>query len=61
VLGTLHQRRAQGIALDVPEHDAKVLILFDWECFEPSLPHVTGNVIMTEVATGMRGQQPMGD
>ena len=59
VLGTLHQQRPQRIPLDVSQHDAKMLILLDWKCFEPSLPDVTCAVIMSQLAAGVSGQQPV--
>jgi hypothetical protein len=59
VLGTLDQQRSEGIALDVTEYDAKMFIFSDCECFETTLPDVTRAVIMSKIAGGTRGQQPM--
>jgi hypothetical protein len=59
LLGTLRQRRTQRIPLDVSQHNPKVFILLDWECFEASLPDVARAVIMSEIAAGMSGEQPV--
>ena len=50
---------ARKDCLDVTQHDAKVFILLDRECFEPALPDVTTTMIMTEIAADVSVQQPL--
>jgi hypothetical protein len=59
VLGTFDQPGAEGIAFDVAEHDAEMLILFDWKGFETTLPYVAAGVIVAVMTPDVRGHQPL--
>ncbi len=55
----LYQSSPQRVALDVPQHHPKMIVLLDGERLETTVPHVPGRVMVALVAAAMGRRQPM--
>ncbi len=59
LFGSLHQSCTQGVALNVPQHHAEMVVLLDREGFESTLPDVSAGMVMFLVPANMSRQQPV--